>query len=151
MKALALTFLFLLIAVNEAKVFTKCELASILKGKGMDGYHGYSLGNWICMAYHESRYNSRAVGPRNSDGSRDYGIFQINSRYWCKNNQGPTANGCNKPCSGKTPNSAYSAPEGKQNPSALVYTFQTSYSTQLEDEKWHFMLYTSCIKSRLHC
>uniref|UniRef100_A0A8C6X4Z4 Lysozyme n=1 Tax=Naja naja TaxID=35670 RepID=A0A8C6X4Z4_NAJNA len=102
--ALALTFLFLLIAVNEAKVFTKCELASILKGKGMDGYHGYSLGNWICMAYHESRYNSRAVGPRNSDGSRDYGIFQINSRYWCKNNQGPTANGCNKPCSGKTPN-----------------------------------------------
>uniref|UniRef100_A0A8C6X4T1 Glycosyl hydrolases family 22 (GH22) domain-containing protein n=1 Tax=Naja naja TaxID=35670 RepID=A0A8C6X4T1_NAJNA len=100
--ALALTFLFLLIAVNEAKVFTKCELASILKGKGMDGYHGYSLGNWICMAYHESRYNSRAVGPRNSDGSRDYGIFQINSRYWCKNNQGPTANGCNKPCSAFT-------------------------------------------------
>ncbi|KAG8129729.1 hypothetical protein E2320_016450 [Naja naja] len=88
--------------INEAKVFTKCELASILKGKGMDGYHGYSLGNWICMAYHESRYNSRAVGPRNSDGSRDYGIFQINSRYWCKNNQGPTANGCNKPCSAFT-------------------------------------------------
>uniref|UniRef100_A0A8C6X539 Lysozyme n=1 Tax=Naja naja TaxID=35670 RepID=A0A8C6X539_NAJNA len=114
MKALALTFLFLLIAVNEAKVFTKCELASILKGKGMDGYHGYSLGNWICMAYHESRYNSRAVGPRNSDGSRDYGIFQINSRYWCKNNQGPTANGCNKPCSGKTPNNDNSFPGKKE-------------------------------------
>ncbi|XP_060539360.1 lysozyme C, milk isozyme-like [Pantherophis guttatus] len=102
MKALSLTFLFLLIAANEAKVFTKCELASRLKKAGMDGYYGYKLGNWICMAYHESRYNTQAVGPPNTDGSRDYGIFQINSRWWCNNNQGPTANGCHKPCSAFT-------------------------------------------------
>ncbi|XP_070791152.1 lysozyme C, milk isozyme-like [Pituophis catenifer annectens] len=99
MKALLLTLLFLLIAANEAKVFTKCELASLLKRQGMEGYHGYKLGDWICMAYHESRYNTQAVGPPNTDGSRDYGIFQINSRWWCNNNQGPTANGCHKPCS----------------------------------------------------
>ncbi|XP_013922285.1 PREDICTED: lysozyme C, milk isozyme-like [Thamnophis sirtalis] len=97
MKALAL--LFLLIAANEAKVYGRCELASLLKRNGLDGYYGYSLGNWICMAYYESGFNSRAVGPRNRDGSRDYGIFQINSRYWCDDNEGPTANGCNSPCS----------------------------------------------------
>ncbi|XP_070597200.1 lysozyme C-1-like [Erythrolamprus reginae] len=99
MKALVLALLFLFIAANEAKVFQKCELASLLKRNGMDGYSGVKLGDWICMAYHKSRYNSRAVGPPNTDGSRDYGIFQINSRYWCNNNQGPTTNGCNKPCS----------------------------------------------------
>ncbi|XP_015684541.1 lysozyme C, milk isozyme [Protobothrops mucrosquamatus] len=99
MKALMFTLLFLLIAANEAKVFKKCELASLLKKSGMDSSTGYPLENWICMAYHESRYNTQAVGPPNTDGSLDYGIFQINSRYWCNNNQGPTANGCNKPCS----------------------------------------------------
>ncbi|KAL8164155.1 UNVERIFIED_CONTAM: hypothetical protein K2H54_046892 [Gekko kuhli] len=93
---------FLLIVVNEAKVYTKCELGKMLKNEGMDGYYGYRLGNWICMAYYESRYNSRAVGPPNSDKSRDYGIFQINSRWWCSNGQGTTANGCNKPCSSFT-------------------------------------------------
>ncbi|KAM3844093.1 lysozyme C, milk isozyme-like [Vipera latastei] len=102
MKALVLALLFLFIVANEAKVYSKCELASILKRNGLDGYYGYALGNWICMAYYESRYNSRAVGPRNSDGSRDYGIFQINSRWWCNNYQGRTANGCNKPCSAFT-------------------------------------------------
>uniref|UniRef100_A0A8C5RK29 Glycosyl hydrolases family 22 (GH22) domain-containing protein n=1 Tax=Laticauda laticaudata TaxID=8630 RepID=A0A8C5RK29_LATLA len=56
----------------------------------------------ICMAYHQSRYNSRFVGPRTSDGNREYGIFQISSRWWCNNYQGHTANGCNKPCSAFT-------------------------------------------------
>uniref|UniRef100_A0A182C5U3 Lysozyme n=1 Tax=Phalotris mertensi TaxID=1260334 RepID=A0A182C5U3_9SAUR len=99
MKALVLTLLFLLIAANEAKIYSQCQLASLLKQRGMDGYEDISLEDWICMAYHESRYNSRAVGPQNSDGSQDYGIFQINSRYWCNNTQGRTANGCNKLCS----------------------------------------------------
>uniref|UniRef100_A0A6J0SD43 Lysozyme C, milk isozyme-like n=1 Tax=Pogona vitticeps TaxID=103695 RepID=A0A6J0SD43_9SAUR len=99
MKALlAVTLLCLLVAVNEAKEFQKCELASILNQHGMDGYYGYSLGNWICMAYHESRFNSKAVGPPNSDGSQDYGIFQLNSRWWCSNEQGTTANGCTSSC-----------------------------------------------------
>ncbi|XP_070597203.1 lysozyme C-1-like [Erythrolamprus reginae] len=99
MKALALALLFVFTAANEAKIYEKCVLASILKRSGMDGYRGIKLADWVCMAYHESKYNSQVVGPPNTDGSRDYGIFQINSRYWCNNNQGPTANGCNKPCS----------------------------------------------------
>ncbi|XP_058025629.1 lysozyme C-2-like [Ahaetulla prasina] len=99
MKALVLTLLFLLIAASEAKRYSKCELASFLKGSGVDGYYGYSLGNWICMASYESSFDTGAVSRLNDNGSRDYGIFQINSRYWCNDNQGHTANGCNKPCS----------------------------------------------------
>ncbi|XP_026581582.1 lysozyme C, milk isozyme-like [Pseudonaja textilis] len=99
MKAIVLAVLFLFIAANEAKVYSRCQLVSILRRNGMDGYRGYSLGNWICMAYYQSRYNSRFVGPQTSNGNRQYGIFQISSRWWCNNYQGPTANGCNKPCS----------------------------------------------------
>uniref|UniRef100_A0A8C5SL68 lysozyme n=1 Tax=Laticauda laticaudata TaxID=8630 RepID=A0A8C5SL68_LATLA len=102
MKSLPLTLLFLFIAANEAKVFTNRELASTLTGKDMDGYRlqlGFSFIiqafytpflacflPGICMDYHEN-------------GSHDYGIFQINSHYWCNNKQSPTANDCNKPCS----------------------------------------------------
>ncbi|XP_053154369.1 lysozyme C, milk isozyme-like [Hemicordylus capensis] len=99
MKVLALTIFCLLIAVNEAKVYERCELARLLKRHGMDRYYGYSLANWVCMAYYESRFNSRVVGPRNSNGSHDYGIFQINSRWWCSNGQGKTSNGCKSSCS----------------------------------------------------
>ncbi|KAM3848168.1 lysozyme C, milk isozyme-like [Vipera latastei] len=102
MKALVYTLLFLFIAGSETKVYSRCELARRLKQSGMDGYVGVSLGNWVCMAYHESHYDTKAVSPINDNGSRDYGIFQINSRYWCNNNQGRTANGCNKPCSAFT-------------------------------------------------
>uniref|UniRef100_A0A670J5A8 Lysozyme C, milk isozyme-like n=1 Tax=Podarcis muralis TaxID=64176 RepID=A0A670J5A8_PODMU len=56
----------------------------------------------ICTAYHESKYESSAVGPPNTDGSQDYGVFQINSRYWCDNQQGETANGCRISCSAFT-------------------------------------------------
>ncbi|XP_070592194.1 lysozyme C-1-like [Erythrolamprus reginae] len=97
MKALVLTLLFLLIAANEAKKISCCDLASLLKQNDIDGYKKTSLEDWVCMAYHESKYNSQVVGPPNTD--RDYGIFQINSGYWCNNNQGPTANKCNKLCS----------------------------------------------------
>ncbi|XP_015678698.1 lysozyme C, milk isozyme-like [Protobothrops mucrosquamatus] len=99
MKALVLTLLFLFFACSEAKIYTKCELASVLKQNGMDGYFGYSLGNWICLAFHASKYNTHVVDGPNKDSGSNYGIFQINSRYWCKSKQGRTNNRCYKPCS----------------------------------------------------
>ncbi|XP_070791153.1 lysozyme C, milk isozyme-like [Pituophis catenifer annectens] len=102
MKALVLTLLFLLIAANEAKVYSKCELAFRLKQGGMDGYYGFSLNDWVCMAFHESSFDTRAEGRPNRNYSRDYGIFQINSRWWYNNYQARTVNGCNKPCSAFT-------------------------------------------------
>ncbi|KAK9532949.1 hypothetical protein VZT92_010306 [Zoarces viviparus] len=89
----------LLVAVASAKVFERCEWARVLKANGMNGYGGISLADWVCLSKWESDYNTRAINVHNTDGSSDYGIFQINSRYWCNNGQDPTSNACNIRCS----------------------------------------------------
>ncbi|XP_053097514.1 lysozyme C-like [Pangasianodon hypophthalmus] len=93
----ALVFL-LLLAVVTAKRYERCELARAMKANGMDGYQGISLANWVCLAKHESNYNTGAIN-NNSDGSTDYGIFQINNRWWCSNGKFPSSNGCKISCS----------------------------------------------------
>ncbi|XP_040914860.1 lysozyme C-like [Toxotes jaculatrix] len=93
----ALVFL-LLVALASARVFERCEWARILKRNGMDGYRGNSLADWVCLTKWESSYNTAATN-NNRDGSTDYGIFQINSRWWCDNGRTRTANGCNIRCS----------------------------------------------------
>uniref|UniRef100_A0A452IUH1 Sperm acrosome membrane-associated protein 3 n=1 Tax=Gopherus agassizii TaxID=38772 RepID=A0A452IUH1_9SAUR len=104
MKALTLlSLLGCLITANKAKIFSRCELAYMLHEEGLDGYEGYSLANWICMAFFESGFNSAAEDD-NADGSTDYGIFQINSRVWCNNYRSPTENLCHIPCTGTVPN-----------------------------------------------
>ncbi|XP_029941098.1 lysozyme C-like [Salarias fasciatus] len=92
----SLVFL-LLLAVSSAKVFERCEWARVLKSHGMDGYRGVSLADWVCLSKWESSYNTRATN-NNHDGSTDYGIFQINSRYWCKKDGSPSSNSCNINC-----------------------------------------------------
>ncbi|XP_058863044.1 lysozyme C-like [Acipenser ruthenus] len=86
------------LATASARVFTRCELVKMLKNAGLDGYRGHSLGNWVCLAYYESGYNTAAVN-RNTDGSTDYGIFQINSRWWCSNGVTSSSNACHISCS----------------------------------------------------
>ncbi|KAI1905249.1 hypothetical protein AGOR_G00014170 [Albula goreensis] len=97
----ALVFLFLVAAAN-AKVFTQCEIAKVFKNAGMDGYRGrtgtISLDDWVCTAYHESRYKTDAFNDRNRDGTKDYGIFQINNHWWCTDGH-PSHNGCKISCS----------------------------------------------------
>ncbi|XP_071376788.1 lysozyme C II-like [Centroberyx affinis] len=78
----------LLAAVASARVYDHCEWARVLKAHGMDGYYGHSLANWVCLSKWESDYNTEAI-HHNSDGSTDYGIFQINSRYWCEDYRTP--------------------------------------------------------------
>uniref|UniRef100_A0A3B1JCH4 lysozyme n=1 Tax=Astyanax mexicanus TaxID=7994 RepID=A0A3B1JCH4_ASTMX len=90
--------LLLLVAAASAKRFTRCELARTLKAAGMSGYKGVSLANWVCLANAESSYNTQTTN-RNTDGSTDYGIFQINNRWWCTNGQFPSHNGCRVSCS----------------------------------------------------
>ncbi|XP_070592898.1 lysozyme C, milk isozyme-like [Erythrolamprus reginae] len=79
MKALVLTFLFLLIAPSGAKIFSRCELASVLKQNKL-GYNPDHLGQWMCYAYYASKFNTEAVH------GRSYGIFQIESITWCSEN-----------------------------------------------------------------
>ncbi|KAI2566955.1 LYZ isoform 3 [Pan troglodytes] len=103
MKALIVLGLVLLSVTVQGKVFERCELARTLKRLGMDGYRGISLANWMCLAKWESGYNTRATNYNAGDRSTDYGIFQINSRYWCNDGKTPGAvNACHLSCSGKT-------------------------------------------------
>ncbi|XP_062058441.1 lysozyme C-like [Lepus europaeus] len=55
----------------------------------------------MCLTKWESSYNTRATNYNPGDGSTDYGIFQISSRYWCDDGKTPQAvNACHIPCSG---------------------------------------------------
>ncbi|XP_029300978.1 lysozyme C-like [Cottoperca gobio] len=102
----------LFVALASAKVYQRCEWARALKEHGMDGYYGHSLANCeyesgvysvsfagVCLSKWESDYSTAATN-HNTDGSTDYGIFQINSRWWCDDGRTPhTANACNIRCS----------------------------------------------------
>ncbi|XP_028317847.1 lysozyme C-like [Gouania willdenowi] len=92
----SLVFL-LLVSVASAKVFERCEWARVLKNNEMDGYEGVSLAVWVCLSKWESDYNTEFT-KLNSGSSIEYGIFQINSRYWCSNGRSPY-NKCNIDCS----------------------------------------------------
>uniref|UniRef100_A0A8C3X696 lysozyme n=1 Tax=Catagonus wagneri TaxID=51154 RepID=A0A8C3X696_9CETA len=101
MKALLILGLFLLSVSVQAKIYERCEFARILKRLGMAGYRGISLANWVCLAKWESGFNTRATNYNRGDQSTDYGIFQINSRYWCQDGKTPRAvDACHIPCSG---------------------------------------------------
>nr|P37156.1 RecName: Full=Lysozyme C I; AltName: Full=1,4-beta-N-acetylmuramidase C [Tachyglossus aculeatus aculeatus]AAB20832.1 lysozyme I [Tachyglossus aculeatus=echidna, milk, Peptide, 125 aa] [Tachyglossus aculeatus]1JUG_A Chain A, LYSOZYME [Tachyglossus aculeatus] len=81
------------------KILKKQELCKNLVAQGMNGYQHITLPNWVCTAFHESSYNTRATN-HNTDGSTDYGILQINSRYWCHDGKTPgSKNACNISCS----------------------------------------------------
>ncbi|XP_066506350.1 LOW QUALITY PROTEIN: lysozyme C-like [Hoplias malabaricus] len=89
--------LVLFVGAAKAMYYTNLELVSTLQAAGMDGYAGVSLANWVCLAFAESSYNTNAI-HYDSDGSTDYGIFQINDRWWCSNGQFPSYNGCGISC-----------------------------------------------------
>ncbi|XP_059539559.1 lysozyme C-like [Myotis daubentonii] len=99
MKALLTLGLLLLSVAVQAKVYERCDLARTLKRLGMDGHSGVKLADWVCLAKWESSYNTRATNSNRGDKSTDYGIFQINSRYWCNDGRTPGAvNGCGINC-----------------------------------------------------
>uniref|UniRef100_A0A8C0DLB1 lysozyme n=1 Tax=Balaenoptera musculus TaxID=9771 RepID=A0A8C0DLB1_BALMU len=101
MKAVLILGLLLLPVAVQGKIFERCELARTLKRFGLDGFKGISLANWVCLAKWESSYNTRATNYNPGNKSTDYGIFQINSRYWCNDGKTPRAfNGCHIRCSG---------------------------------------------------
>ncbi|XP_010592528.1 sperm acrosome membrane-associated protein 3 [Loxodonta africana] len=86
-----------LLATSEAKVYSRCELARLLQEFGLDGYRGYSLADWICLAYFTSGFNTAAV-DHEADGSTNNGIFQISSRKWCNNFDSKAPNLCRMYC-----------------------------------------------------
>lgn len=80
----------------QARIYNKCALARRLYRLGMPFYE---LDDWICLVEGESSFNTKAINPSNVDGSVDWGLFQINDRYWCKPADGrPSTNSCRMPC-----------------------------------------------------
>ncbi|XP_004454970.1 sperm acrosome membrane-associated protein 3 [Dasypus novemcinctus] len=86
-----------LLLPSGAKVFSRCELARELQEFGLEGYRGYSLADWICLAYFTSGFNTAAV-DHEADGSTNNGIFQISSRRWCNNRDPEGPNLCRIYC-----------------------------------------------------
>lgn len=77
----------------QARVYGRCELAKELKNTY--GFPMSQIATFVCIAHRESGYDTTAVSKPNRDGSVDYGLFQINSRWWC--DRGPKL-GCGVTC-----------------------------------------------------
>ena len=74
--------LLLLSAVAAwGKVYERCELARELRD--VHKLPEDEVPTWVCIARHESEYNTSAVGHLAGDGSGDHGLFQISDIYWC--------------------------------------------------------------------
>lgn len=82
-------------AIAKGKVYSRCELAHELRDK--HDIPMEQIATWVCIAKHESSFNTSAIGRLNADGSGDHGLFQISDIYWCS----PPGNGwvCGVSCS----------------------------------------------------
>ncbi|XP_012261627.2 lysozyme C-like [Athalia rosae] len=90
--------LFVLVAIlglTSARIYDRCDLARELRGR--PDVAKEHVPTWVCIAFHESRFDTSAIGRANGDRSWDHGLFQLNDRYWC----GRDAPGgvCRIPCS----------------------------------------------------
>lgn len=90
-------FAFSSFAGVSARRFTKCEVAQIMYTTG--DYTMESLPDWMCLVNSESSFNSSAIGGPNSNGSSDWGLFQVNDNFWCTLEG--VGNDCNVNCWGE--------------------------------------------------
>ncbi|XP_067627391.1 lysozyme 2-like [Eurosta solidaginis] len=85
MKVLAITILALALATTAfGRILTRCSLAREMLDLGVPKDQ---LARWTCIALRESAYNTTLIYT-NTNGSKDYGIFQINDRWWCQPSDG---------------------------------------------------------------
>ncbi|KAK7790150.1 hypothetical protein R5R35_009359 [Gryllus longicercus] len=64
----------------QARHFTRCGLVHELRRQA---FPTDKLRDWVCLVESESGRETSIKSRQNKDGSYDYGLFQINSRYWC--------------------------------------------------------------------
>ncbi|XP_013144914.1 PREDICTED: mucin-5AC-like [Papilio polytes] len=76
-----------LLALVAARIYERCELARDLLQLGVRKDH---IATWVCIAYHESRFDTAARNP----SSGDHGLLQISEIYWCG-----AGKACGLPCS----------------------------------------------------
>ncbi|XP_050741955.1 lysozyme S [Drosophila biarmipes] len=91
----ALVVLAIAAPALAGRTLDRCSLAREMSDLGVPRDQ---LDKWTCIAQHESDYRTWVVGPANSDGSNDYGIFQINDLYWCQADGRFSYNECGLSC-----------------------------------------------------
>ena len=74
---------------------SECQVASYLR---KSGFPEYSVPTMVCTSKYESSYNCDTTN-KNTDGSTDYGLMQINSYYWCSGDPKSKYNSCGTSCS----------------------------------------------------
>jgi lipocalin len=74
---------------------SECQVANYLR---KSGFPEYSVPTMVCTSKYESSYNCDAT-HKNTDGSSDYGLMQINSYYWCSGDPKSKYNSCGATCS----------------------------------------------------
>ncbi|XP_049868495.1 lysozyme-like [Pectinophora gossypiella] len=95
MQKYILGVLVLAIALQcEAYQMTTCQLISELR---KHGFPEDKMRDWVCLVQNESNRMTHKTGTVNKNGSRDYGLFQINDKYWCSNTSTPGKD-CNVTC-----------------------------------------------------
>ncbi|XP_063379287.1 lysozyme-like [Cydia fagiglandana] len=70
----------------QARELKRCPLVRELRAQG---FPENKLRDWVCLVENESHGRTDAKGTVNKNGSRDYGLFQINDKYWCSNTSTP--------------------------------------------------------------
>jgi len=73
----------------------ECQVYNYLQ---KSGFPGYTIPTMVCISKYESSYNCDATN-KNTDGSTDYGLMQINSYYWCSGDALSKYNECKIACS----------------------------------------------------
>ena len=79
----------------DAKHFaTRCDLVHELRRQG---FPEDKMSDWVCLIENESSRKTHKTGTVNRNGSKDYGLFQINDKYWCSNTS-TKGKDCNVTC-----------------------------------------------------
>ncbi|EDL21833.1 lysozyme C-like precursor [Mus musculus] len=106
-----LTLGLLLLSITiQGKVYDRCSLARTLQSLGLAGFQGITLANWVCLAKWESNFNTNTTRFNPEDQSTSYGIFQINSRFWCNDGKTPgSRNFCRISCKALLKSNIWSA------------------------------------------
>ncbi|KAI8422770.1 hypothetical protein MSG28_006515 [Choristoneura fumiferana] len=88
----------LVVVACQAKEFNRCQLVRELRAQG---FPEDKMRDWVCLVENESHSRTHQLGRVNKNGSRDYGLFQINDKYWCSKT-GTAGKDCNVTCADVT-------------------------------------------------
>lgn len=84
MKVFIVVLLVSIFLSVQGKIYSKCELARALSSNGIPRS---DLPDWVCLVKAESNFNTKATNT-NTNKTKDWGIFQINDKWWCKSSDG---------------------------------------------------------------